>query len=85
MEAKREAATRELETLDAKPLSEMFDRSHIKFEFWSQIDFSKALPANAPEWLSNYVTEIKNQLREDERIRAAHFERQMSQLDMIFT
>jgi hypothetical protein len=85
LEAKREAANRELETLDAKPLSEMFAHARVTYDFWSRIDFSRALPANAPEWLSNYVAEIKNQLRAEERIRSAHFQRQMSQLDMIFT
>ncbi len=85
IEAKREAASRELEIFDAKPLRSMFDRARVTYDFWSRIDFSKALPANAPEWVPNYVAEIKNQLRTEERIHAAHFDRQMSQLDMIFT
>jgi hypothetical protein len=85
IEAKREAASRELEAFDAKPLRSLADHARVTYDFWSRIDFSKALPANAPEWVSNYVAEIKNQLRAEERIRAAHFDRQMSQLDMIFT
>ena len=85
LEVKRETSSRELEALDAKPLSEMFDHARVTYDFWSKIDFSKALPAEAPAWLTNYITEIKNQLRAEERIRTAHFERQMSQLDMIFT
>ncbi len=85
IETQREAANRELETLEVKPLRDMFDRARITYDFWSRIDFARALSANAPEWLSNYVAEIKNQLRAEARIRAAHFDRQMSQLDMIFT
>jgi len=85
IEAQREAANRELEAFDMKPLRELFDRARISYNFSLRIDFSKALPANAPEWLSHYVAELKNQLRAEERIRIAHFERQMSQLDMIFT
>jgi hypothetical protein len=84
IEAEREAASRELETFDAKTLRSMFDRARVTYDFWSKIDFSKALPANVPEWVPNYVTEIKNQLRTEERIRTAHFDRQMSQLDLIF-
>ena len=85
MEVKREAANRELGHLNAKPLRDMFDQAVVTYKFWSKIDFTKAVPGNAPEWLQNYVAEIKNQLRAQEEISAAHFERQMSQLDMIFT
>lgn len=85
LEVKRETSNRELETLDAKPLSEMFDHARVTYDFSSRVDFSKALPSDAPSWLTNYVLEIKNQLRAEERIRSAHFQRQVSELDMIFT
>lgn len=82
-EVVREAASTALEAFDQISTDRIFDNKKITYNFWNKVDFDKLLTPDLAEWQKKYVQETSNALREAELISAAHFQRQMSQLDGI--
>lgn len=85
IEVEHEAAKRELENLESMPLQEIFDHKSVIYSFWSKVELEKVQQDNVPEWVQNYIVELKNKLRVEEGFLVEHYERQLSEIVLMFS